>query len=87
MTKQSLFAGKDGFAAQKQNAQPAPHPLDSRLRGNDENDTPVIPGEHRATRNPGAPCFCPLDERPALWDTRNDTQPLGHAVEVLSHSP
>jgi hypothetical protein len=39
---------------------PRTTPLDSRLRGNDENDTPVIPGEHRETRNPGVPRFYPL---------------------------
>ncbi len=59
--------------AQKQNAQPVPHPLDSSFRWNDENDTPVIPGEQRETRNPGAPCFCLHAERAALWGTRNDT--------------
>ena len=58
-------------AAQKRNAQPVPHPLDSRFRGNDENDPPVIPGEHRETRNPGVPCFCFHAKRAALWGTRN----------------
>ena len=28
--------------------------LDSSLRWNDEDSTPVIPGEQRETRNPGA---------------------------------
>jgi hypothetical protein len=32
-------------SAQKRNAQPVLHPLDSRFRWNDENDKPVIPGK------------------------------------------
>ena len=32
----------------------AHYPLDSSFRWNDEDDMPVIPGEHRETRNPGA---------------------------------
>jgi hypothetical protein len=39
------------FAAQKQNAQLAPHSLDFSFRWNDEKDKPVIPGEQRETRN------------------------------------
>jgi hypothetical protein len=34
-------------------------PLDSRLRGNDENNPPVIPGEQREARNPGTLGFYP----------------------------
>jgi hypothetical protein len=33
-------------------------PLDSSFRWNDADDMPVIPGEQRETRNPGASSFC-----------------------------
>ncbi len=45
------------YAAQKQNAQLTSLPLDSSFRWNDEDDTPVIPGEQCETRNPGARCM------------------------------
>ena len=45
-------------AAQKQNAQLPPYSLDSSIRGNDEDDTPVIPGK-AATRNPGGENWIP----------------------------
>ena len=44
-------------AAQKQNAHPIPHSLDSSFRWNDENNMSVIPGEQGETRNPGFPVF------------------------------
>ena len=50
-----------------------PHLLDFSFRWNDEDDPPVIPGEQRETRNPGASCFCLHAEHHALWTTRNET--------------
>ena len=50
-----------------------PHLLDSSFRWNDKDDPPVIPGEQRETRNPGASCFCLHAEHHALWTTRYDT--------------
>ena len=46
------------FAALLRNKMLRLLPLDSSLRWNDAGDMPVIPGEHRETRNPGASSFC-----------------------------
>ena len=67
---------------------PNPHDpsLDSSFRWHDEDDTPVIPGEQRETRDPGASGFCPHTERAACWGDRNDLtmrffrQPLKYSL-------
>ena len=74
-------------------------PLDSNFRWNDEDDKPVIPGEQRETRNPGAEnwipacagndgqggslCFCPWTECAVLWTTRNDSLSPGLWLRYL----
>ena len=59
------FADTDCFAPLLRNKIPRPvsRPLDASLRWHDDDHMPVIPGEHRETRNPGAPRFCLYAER------------------------
>ena len=67
---------------------PNPHDpsLDSSFRWHDEDDMPIIPGERRETRDPGASGFCPHTERAACWGDRNDLtmrffrQPLKYSL-------
>lgn len=75
------FLDRDCYAAQKQNASRVS--LDSRLRGNDEDQSPVILGERCETRNLGAPCFGLDAERSALWASRNDTSNHDIAMTLL----
>jgi hypothetical protein len=51
------------------NKMPNPHhtPWIPAFAGMTTTTLPVIPGEQRETRNPGAPRFCFYAERPALW--------------------
>ena len=55
VTKQSLF-GK--IASLLGNKMLRLLPPGFQLARNDADDMPVIPGEHRETRNPGASSFC-----------------------------
>ena len=61
---------------------PLPHPLDSSLRWNDEDDTPVIPGEQRETRNPGFLLPRPRLPRALLWLPRQAISFLHQLFEL-----
>ena len=59
VTKQSLCANEIASLRCSETKYSA-LPPDSSLRWNDADDMPVIPGEHRETRNPGASSFASM---------------------------